>query len=42
VTLMKNDSIRKLNQQITADNRKNNTNNPTIPLITDVPALFYK
>ena len=41
-TLMKNDSIRKLNQQITADNRKNNTNNPTIPLITDVPALFYK
>ena len=41
-TLMKNDSIRKLNQQITADNRKNNTNNPTIPLITDGPALFYK
>lgn len=41
ITIMKNDSIRKINHQITADNRKNNTNTPLLPLITNVPALFY-
>ena len=42
ITIAKNDSIRKINAQIIAENKKNNTNNPLIPLITNVPALFYK
>jgi len=41
-TLAKNDSIRQLNARITAANKKNNTNTPLVPLITNIPALFYK
>lgn len=40
--IKENEEILVKNREIMRENRKNRTNNPTLPLREDVPALFYK